>query len=283
MSSKSMKKYFLKFLSIGFLLILPVMSFAQATPIVAFDTTPTVAVNNIGESVSVSLAGRVVLGGGAQIEDAVVSVAYSTSPLDASYAGSYQEIFSGSADPLDSDFDSNQNFFEIISGFNTGQTYYFLFRTGVNIEPVPTGFSPDIRAVEITIPASQGGGGVINPPCGGELQPPCGGPAEVIPWTTTTTIVNPLGVDFDIINFFNQLFKNFVKIALPFLVIFTIYSGFLFVAARGNEEKLSEAKKNFLYVIIGAALVFGSWTIAHVLKGTVDQFEAYNFIIKLLV
>lgn len=99
----------------------------------------------------------------------------------------------------------------------------------------------------------------------------------------TSTINNPLGQDFDILDFLEKLFKNFVKIALPFLVLFTVYSGLLFVMARGNEEKLKEAKEHFLYVIIGATIVLGSWTLAKLLAGTVEQFEAFNFAMKLLV
>ncbi len=97
------------------------------------------------------------------------------------------------------------------------------------------------------------------------------------------SINNPLGQDFDILDFLEKLFKNFVKIALPFLVLFTVYSGLLFVMARGNEEKLKEAKEHFLYVIIGATIVLGSWTLAKLLAGTVEQFEAFNFAMKLLV
>ena len=86
-----------------------------------------------------------------------------------------------------------------------------------------------------------------------------------------TSIDNPLGEDMDIIDFLKRLFVNIVKIAFPFLVLFMMWSGFMFVEARGNEEKLKKAKKNFLYVVIGALLVLGAWTIATVLKGTVNE------------
>lgn len=109
--------------------------------------------------------------------------------------------------------------------------------------------------------------------------------SDTISFQTTTVINNPLGEgeDFDILGFLQQLFENFVKIALPFLVLFAIWSGLQFVLARGNEEKLSKAKENFLYVIIGTAIVFGAWGLAELLSGTVDQFEAMNFAMKLLV
>lgn len=53
--------------------------------------------------------------------------------------------------------------------------------------------------------------------------------------------------------------------------------------ARGNEDKLSEAKQNFLYVIIGTAIVFSAWGLANILAGTVEQFEAFEKTIRLLV
>lgn len=105
----------------------------------------------------------------------------------------------------------------------------------------------------------------------------------VITFQPSSQINNPLGVDLDIVEFIGQLFENFVKVALPFLVLFVIWAGLQFVLARGNEEKLSDAKKNLLYVIIGVAIVFGAWGIANLLSGTVDQFEAANFVMKLLV
>jgi len=43
------------------------------------------------------------------------------------------------------------------------------------------------------------------------------------------------------------------------------------VLARGNSSKLDEAKKNFVYVIIGALLILGAWVIATLIGGTVTQ------------
>ncbi len=101
----------------------------------------------------------------------------------------------------------------------------------------------------------------------------------------TSSLQNPLGEngDIDIVAFLQKLFKVMVKIALPFLILFAIYSGFLFVEARGNTDKLEVAKKNFLYVIIGAFIIFGAWMIATVLKGTIDDISAMNTIIKEII
>lgn len=283
-----MKKIFLRSILTLFLGALPFATFAQGVPTVTFSGNPSVNLGTVnGTNATVSLLGQITLSSSVQISDAVVFVAYSESPIDASYEGTYPQVFNGSADPFESDFDVNNGnaFGGIINGFIPGHTYYFLFKTGLDAHPAPTGFVSDFATATITIPggSTPTDDGAINPPCGGALQAPCGGPATIVPWATTTTITNPLGVDFDITNFFDQLFKNFVKIALPFLILFTVYSGFLFVEARGNEEKLAVAKNNFLYVIIGAAVVFGAWTIAHVLKGTVEQFEQAMNVLRLLV
>jgi len=65
------------------------------------------------------------------------------------------------------------------------------------------------------------------------------------------------------------------EIVLPIgavvVVFLIIYSGFLFVTARGNEAQLTKAKQNFLWVVIGAAVLLGSWAIAQAISGTVNQ------------
>lgn len=72
-------------------------------------------------------------------------------------------------------------------------------------------------------------------------------------------------------NFISGFLKVVVMIALPIISLFIVYSGFLFVSARGNEGQLQEAKKNFFYVIIGAILILGAWVLATMIAGTVSQ------------
>jgi hypothetical protein len=65
--------------------------------------------------------------------------------------------------------------------------------------------------------------------------------------------------------------KIVMPIASVVVVFFVIYSGFLFVTANGNEEKLKKAKKTFWAVIIGAVILLGSVVIANAIKGTLCQ------------
>lgn len=71
-----------------------------------------------------------------------------------------------------------------------------------------------------------------------------------------------------------------IEIGIPILVLMIIYSGFLFVTARGNSEGLQKAKDAILYTLIGAAIILGSYVIADAVKNTVDSLktEASNSI-----
>lgn len=80
---------------------------------------------------------------------------------------------------------------------------------------------------------------------------------------------NPLKVDTveEAIKFF---VNTLIKIAIPFIVIFFIWSGLKFILAQGNPTKVAEAKKMFWYTIIGTLLILGAWTITNAIIGTVN-------------
>ncbi|MBI5457372.1 hypothetical protein HY971_01460 [Candidatus Kaiserbacteria bacterium] len=83
---------------------------------------------------------------------------------------------------------------------------------------------------------------------------------------------NPLNSNFSTIPaFIAGALKVLVIVALPIIALFIVIAGFMFVFARGNSSKLEEAKKNFVYVIIGALLILGAWVIATLIGGTVTQ------------
>ena len=85
------------------------------------------------------------------------------------------------------------------------------------------------------------------------------------------TLTNPLrpGTN-NIYEFIRDVINNIVlPIGGVVVVIFIIYSGFLFVTAQGNDEKLKKAKRNFLYVVIGTAILLGAWVIAVAIENTI--------------
>ncbi len=69
-----------------------------------------------------------------------------------------------------------------------------------------------------------------------------------------------------------QLFMSMVlRIAIPFIIVFFIWSGLSFILARGNPDDIKKAKKMFWYTIIGALLILGAVTITNAIIGTVNS------------
>lgn len=75
----------------------------------------------------------------------------------------------------------------------------------------------------------------------------------------------------DFQTFIANFLKAIVQISLPILTLYIVYSGFMFVMARGNEAQLEKAKHNFFYVIIGAILILGAWVLATLIASTANQ------------
>lgn len=81
-------------------------------------------------------------------------------------------------------------------------------------------------------------------------------------------ICNPINAT-TINGFIKTILEGVIKIGLPIVALALIYSGFLFVKAQGNPEELKTAKRAFLYTVIGAAILLGSWAIAKLISDTV--------------
>ncbi|MEK7514588.1 MAG: hypothetical protein AAB587_02090 [Patescibacteria group bacterium] len=86
-------------------------------------------------------------------------------------------------------------------------------------------------------------------------------------------IQNPLRSGVDSLGAFVQVLTN--DIVLPvgsvIVVLMIIYSGFLFVTAQGNPTKIETARSAFFWSAVGALVLLGSWSIAQVIKNTVNQ------------
>lgn len=85
----------------------------------------------------------------------------------------------------------------------------------------------------------------------------------------TSGINNPIPNITSIPGLIHDILVGVLKIGLPVVALAIVYSGFLFVFARGNPEKLSKAKDTLLWTLIGAAVLLGSWAIATMIKATV--------------
>ncbi len=83
-------------------------------------------------------------------------------------------------------------------------------------------------------------------------------------------LTNPLGDTKDIPTLVQKILEIALKIGVPLIALAIIYTGYLFIAAQGRPEKLTEAKKALVWVVVGAAILLGAYVIAQALVGTID-------------
>lgn len=81
-------------------------------------------------------------------------------------------------------------------------------------------------------------------------------------------VVNPIKVD-TLNGFIKILLEGIIKIGIPLVAIALVYSGFMFVTAMGSPDKLKKAKDAFIYALLGAAILLGSWALANLIHATV--------------
>jgi ABC-type nickel/cobalt efflux system permease component RcnA len=61
-----------------------------------------------------------------------------------------------------------------------------------------------------------------------------------------------------------------VAIGIPIAVLFIVWAGLKFVLAKGNSTKLTEARTNMLYTVIGIGIFLGAWLLVMVIQNTVN-------------
>lgn len=77
------------------------------------------------------------------------------------------------------------------------------------------------------------------------------------------TYPNPLVDEASTLAGFIKLILEMVfNVGVLILGMMLVYSGYLFITARGNEQQLSRAKKNFVWVLMGGALLLGAWALS---------------------
>ncbi len=112
-------------------------------------------------------------------------------------------------------------------------------------------------------------GGVTQETGGGVTQDTGGGVTQ----DSGVVLENPLGDTDTIPLFIEKLLGLVMKIGVPIVALFIIYSGFLFVLARGKPAELTKAKDTFLYTVLGAAILLGAWVLAQAINGTVEALK----------
>jgi energy-converting hydrogenase Eha subunit F len=88
---------------------------------------------------------------------------------------------------------------------------------------------------------------------------------------TAGKLPNPTNID-NLYSFLLALIALFVKwVVYPLVVLAWFITGFLFVKAQGNPEKLNEAKKFLLYTFAGTVVILMAQGLAIAVKDTITQ------------
>jgi hypothetical protein len=68
-----------------------------------------------------------------------------------------------------------------------------------------------------------------------------------------------------------EVLKIVIKIGIPTVAVLFIYTGYLFVAAQGNEQELKKAKDALFGSVVGAAILLCAVLIATIIKNTIGE------------
>ncbi len=71
------------------------------------------------------------------------------------------------------------------------------------------------------------------------------------------SLPNPLGVS-TISELFTKIVQFIIALAMPFAVFMVILAGFRFATAQGSEDKINQAKRNFIWTVTGIAVIVAS-------------------------
>ncbi len=71
--------------------------------------------------------------------------------------------------------------------------------------------------------------------------------------------------------FIYVIVRTVMFILFPIIVLMMVYTGFMFVKAQGNPQKIAEARRALMWTIIGGMLVLGAYALAMAVKATIDS------------
>ncbi len=95
--------------------------------------------------------------------------------------------------------------------------------------------------------------------------------AQQGPVSQSISITNPLRID-SLNDLLLAILNIIIVLAIPVVVFFIIYAGFLYVTARGNASQVEQATRALTYAIIGGVLIVGAVAIAEIVRNLVGSF-----------
>lgn len=86
---------------------------------------------------------------------------------------------------------------------------------------------------------------------------------------TDIRLVNPLKAD-SFSGLLTDILDFVVQIGTVVVILMIVYVGFMFVVARGNDGKISEARQALLWTLVGALILLGAKAISLGIQATVQ-------------
>lgn len=84
----------------------------------------------------------------------------------------------------------------------------------------------------------------------------------------STSLINVIKAP-DIQTFLKKVIDVLLVFAVPLIILFIMYAGYLFVIAQGNPSKIEEARSALLWAVVGGVIVLGANVIYGVINGTI--------------
>ena len=69
--------------------------------------------------------------------------------------------------------------------------------------------------------------------------------------------------------FLNKILDFVIQIGTIVVILMMVYIGYLFVTARGNDAKITEARQALLWTVVGALILIGAKAISTGIEATV--------------
>ncbi len=88
----------------------------------------------------------------------------------------------------------------------------------------------------------------------------------------TGELTNPLQSK-SIQDFLLKIIDVILVFALPIIILYIMYAGYLFVTARGDTGQIETARTALLWAVVGGVIALGAKVIIGVIQGTVAAFQ----------
>ncbi len=89
--------------------------------------------------------------------------------------------------------------------------------------------------------------------------------------TNVVTIENPLG-ETSLYDIAQGVLDILMVFAVPIILFFIVWAGFLYVTAAGNQNKITTASRALLYAVIGGVIVLGARLLLEIITTTISAF-----------